>query len=94
MTRRRMGVAAAAMVLVLAGCGNGADQLAADACDLFDQAFGEDADMEAMRGVQEEMRELAERAEEADISDEEMQQAIRDECPDVMDTLEGFAPEQ
>lgn len=94
MTRPRTGLATVALVLALAGCGNEADQLAADACDLFDQAFSGDADMEAMEAVQDEMRELAQRAEEADISDEEMQEAFRDECPDAMDTLEGFAPGQ
>lgn len=87
-------LAAATMAVLLTGCASEADQLAADACDLLEEAFGEDADTEAMMGVQEDMQELAERADEADVSDEEMQQAIRDECPDIMETMEGFAPGQ
>lgn len=87
-------LAAATMAILLTGCASEADQLAADACDLLEEAFGEDADMEAMTGIQEEMQELAERADDADVSDEEMQQAVRDECPDIMETMEGFAPGQ
>lgn len=94
MSRRRAGLATATVVVLLTGCGaSEAEQLASDACELFEQAFGDEPDMEALTEVQGEMRDLVERADEADLGDEEMQQAIRDECPDVMETMEGFAPE-
>lgn len=94
MSRVRAGLAVVATVVLLAGCASEADQLAADACNLLEEAFGGDADVEAMRGVQEDMQKLAQRTEEADVSDEEMQAAMQDECPDVMETMRGFAPGQ
>lgn len=40
-----------------------------------------------MRGLQEEMQDLAERADDAGLSDEEPQAAMREGCPDVVETL-------
>lgn len=94
MSPRRAGLTVAIVAVLLTGCGaSEAEQLASDACELFEQAFGDEADMEALREVQGEMQELVERADDADVADEEMQQAIRDECPDVMETMEGLAPD-
>lgn len=82
--------ATAASLLLLAGCADEAQQIASDACNLFEEAFADDADMEALMGLQQEMQDLTERADDADVSDEDLQTAIREECPDLMDTLEGF----
>lgn len=94
MSRRRAGLTVATVAVLLAGCGaSETEQLASDACELFEQAFGDEPDMEALMEVQGEMQELVERADDADVADGEMQQAIRDECPDVMETMEGLAPD-
>lgn len=94
MSRHRTGLATALVAVLLAGCGaSDAEQLASDACELFEQAFGDEPDMEALMEMQGDMQDLVERADEVDVADEEMQQAIRDECPDVMETMEGLAPD-
>jgi outer membrane murein-binding lipoprotein Lpp len=90
--RTTLALTAAAAVL-LAGCASEAEQIAGDACDLFEEAFDGEPDLEAVMGLQEEMQELADRAEDAELSDEEMQTAMREECPDVVESLEGFSPE-
>ncbi len=94
MSHRRAGLTITTVAVLLTGCGaSEAEQLASDACELFEQAFGDEPDMDALMEVQGEMQDLVERADDADVADEDMQQAIRDECPDVMETMEGFAPE-
>ena len=78
-------------VLILAGCGGSPEeQIAADACDLLQQVVDEGP--EALMGGEymQEFQELEERAAEEDISDQEMEQAMREECPETFEELEGM----
>ena len=78
-------------VLVLAGCGSSPEEeIAADACDLLQQVVDEGP--EALMGGEymQEFQELEERAAEEDISDEEMEQAMREQCPETFDELESM----
>lgn len=80
--------AMAVLVMMLAGCADDTQSIARDACGLMEDiaddptAFDED--------VFAELQELQERADDADISDEEMQAAIQDECPEVFGALNGM----
>ena len=91
MRARSMVATLAVPVLVLAGCaGSPEEEIAADACDLLQQVVDEGP--EALMGGEymEQFQELEERAAEEDISDQEMEEAMRDECPDTFDELEGM----
>ena len=91
MRARSMVATLAVPVLVLAGCaGSPEEEIAADACDLLQQVVDEGP--EALMGGEymEEFQELEERAADEGISDQEMEEAMRDECPDTFDELEGM----
>lgn len=82
-------------LLALGGCASDdEDALASDACELLEDAVAQGPeglrDEERMAEFQERSDELEERAEGAEISEEEMDQAIREECPEVFDELEGM----
>jgi hypothetical protein len=91
MRARSMVATLAVPVLVLAGCGGSPEEeIAADACDLLQQVVDEGP--EALMGGEymQEFQELEERAAEEDISDQEMEQAMREQCPETFDELEGM----
>ncbi len=91
MRARSMVATLAVPVLVLAGCaGSPEEEIAADACDLLQQVVDEGP--EALMGGEYmgDFQELEERAVEEGISDEEMEQAMREECPETFEELEGM----
>lgn len=101
--RRLHRTLATAMVagLLLAGCGGGgseADALASDFCELI-SIFAEidEDDFEALMEVMAELEareqdfiDLEERFEASDVSDEELEAAVRAECPEAFDAFDGF----
>lgn len=81
--------------LLLTGCASEPEQIAADACDLLEEvvAAGPEAlmDRESMSEYRAQFEELESRADDTDISDAEMEQAIRQACPEVFEDFEdGF----
>lgn len=80
--------------LVLGGCGAGPEaELASDACDLLQQVVDEGPEALMTGERMEDFQELEQRAADEDISDEEMEQAMRDECPETFEELETMLPE-
>jgi hypothetical protein len=91
MRARSMVATLAVPLLVLAGCGGSPEEeIAADACDLLQQVVDEGP--EALMGGEymQQFQELEERAAEEDISDQEMEQAMREQCPETFDELEDM----
>ncbi len=91
-TRHMM--ATIAGLALLAGCAGGTQaSLAADACDLLEELADAGPELlmdeEAMQEYEADFAELEERADESDLEDEEMEQAMRDECPEVFETFGG-----
>lgn len=74
---------AGALALAGAGCGAGseAEQIASDACAVLEALV--DGDMEAL----EDLEDLDRRADEAEISDEDMLEAMEAECGDLLDEM-------
>ena len=79
-------------LLVLAGCASAEEELAADACDLLRDAVADGPeglmDQDRMEQFAERSEALQERAEEEGISGEEMDEAMREECPEVFEELD------
>ncbi len=80
---RLSAVGLGALALALAGCGtqNEANAIASDACDALEEFM--EGDMQAL----DDLEDLERRADEAGISDEEMQDALEDECGDMIDEM-------
>ena len=74
-----------ALALAIAGCGptSEADAIASDACDILEAML--EGDMEALADLED----LERRADEANISDDEMEAALEDQCGDLLDELGG-----
>lgn len=77
------------LALGLTGCGGSEEEeLAQDACEVLDGVA--DGGPEALLGAMESFQEIDRRASEADISQEEMDEAMREECPEVFEEIEGM----
>lgn len=94
---------ATAMVagLLLAGCGGGdseVDALASDFCELISVFEGIDEDdfdalmevMEELEALEADFVELERRFDESEVTDEELEAAVRAECPDAFEAFDGF----
>ena len=75
---------AGALALAIAGCGptSAADQIASDACDVLEALL--EGDMEALADLED----LDRRADEAQISDDDMLEAIENRCGDLLDEMD------
>lgn len=94
MRTRSMLTALLVPALVLAGCGPGPEaELASDACDLLQQTVDEGPEALMTEERMEDFQELEQRAADEDISDQEMEQAMREECPETFEELETMLPE-
>lgn len=94
---RHMLAAAMASGLLLAGCGDGSteQEIASEACDLLselaDAGLEVMMDPEAMQEYEQQFADLERRADEADLDDEDMEQAMREECPEVFEQFDDMA---
>ena len=75
------------LMLLLAGCADETQRIARDACDLMEDIVEDPAALD--EDVFTDLQELEARADDAGISDAEMQEAMRDECPEVFESLNG-----
>ncbi len=90
---------AAAVVgaLLLLGCGGGggeAEAIARDACALFDEVmnldFLDEDNFERFEELEAEFNALEQRQRDAGLSDQELEDAVEAECPDVFSDFEDF----
>ncbi len=89
MVRARIVASILAVGLGVAGCASDEEEIAADACRLLEErVIGQGPDALMDEDLEDDFRELEQRAEESGLSDEEMERAMRDECPEVFDALE------
>lgn len=100
--RLRLTAATAAIAgLLLAGCGgeaSEAEEIASEFCDLIAVFEGLDEDdfdammevMEELEGREDEFLALENRMIDSDLSDDEIEAAVRAECPDALDAFDGF----
>lgn len=98
---RRTVAMATAAGLLLAGCGgeaSEAEEIASEFCDLIAVFEGLDEDdfdalmevMEELEGREQEFLDLEDRMIASDLSDDELEAAVRAECPDAFDAFDGF----
>lgn len=91
MRRKLAGLTGLVAMLGLVGCSSSeAEQIAADACGLMESLVEDGAAAMADEDLMGDLEDLQTRADDAELSDEEMQEAMREECPDVFDGLEGM----
>lgn len=103
MVRRRHGtirtLAAAVLgALLLVGCGSGgggeAEAIARDACALFAEVmeldFLDEDNFERFEEMEAEFTALEQRQRDAELSDQELEDAVESECPDVFSDFEDF----
>lgn len=81
------------VTLGTAGCSGGSEeeQIAAEACDLMQGVVDEGPAALQDQDLMGDFQELQQRVDESEVADEDMQQAMRDECPDVVEELEGMS---
>jgi hypothetical protein len=80
-----IGASAATLALLLGGCGTSANSIADEVCDLVSEAS---AAAEAGEAVEddyfEKLEDLRKKADDAGVSDEDIEAAVEDKCGDVL----------
>jgi hypothetical protein len=86
----RPATALVAATMLLAGCGSQseAEAIAAEVCGIYDQLLEGDGESLFDSELLEEFDALEQRVQDADLTDAEVEVAIRDECPGTVEELE------
>lgn len=94
----RMLATAVIGALLLLGCGDGgggeAEAIARDACALFAEVmeldFMDEDNFERFEEMEAEFDALEQRQQDAGLSDQELEEAVESECPDVFADFDDF----
>jgi hypothetical protein len=86
----RSATALVAGTMLLAGCGSQseAEAIASEVCGVYEQLLEGDGESLFDSELLEQFEALEQRVQAAELSDAEVEEAIRDECPDTVNELE------
>lgn len=80
------------MLLLLAGCATASEeqQIASEACVLYEQVLSGQPGATLDEEIVVDFEQLQQRADEADLSDADVQAAVEATCPGILDDIEDF----
>lgn len=71
-----------AAALMLSACGNEAEDLASEYCDIYEdmQDASKDQDTKKIEELTKDLEEWSDKAEDSDVDEDEFKDAVKDEC--------------